>query len=71
MGRDVVLALPECPDVLAQFAAVAIVVGSYLAAQYVRVWRPRRRGLQPARLAERPPAQPAPRITGTPSQLPA
>jgi high-affinity iron transporter len=40
----------------AQFAAVTLVVGSYAAAQYVRVWRPRRRGLQPATMAERPPA---------------
>jgi high-affinity iron transporter len=37
---------------IAQFLALAIVVGSYLAAQYVRVWRPRRRGEQAARLAE-------------------
>ena len=62
---------PNVQTWLAQFAAVALVVGSYLAAQYVRVWRPRRRGLQPARLAERPPAQPATLIPGTPSQLPA
>lgn len=41
----------------AQIAAVALVVGSYLAAQYVRVWRPRRQGLQPAKMAERPPSQ--------------
>ena len=40
---------------VAQFAAVGIVVGSYLLAQYIRVWRPRRRGLQAARIAERPP----------------
>jgi high-affinity iron transporter len=62
---------PNVQTWAAQFAAVAIVVGSYLAAQYVRVWRPRRRGLQPARLAERPPAQPATLIPGTPSQSPA
>ena len=62
---------PNVQTWLAQFAAVALVVGSYLAAQYVRVWRPRRRGLQPARLAERAPAQPATLIPGTPSQLPA
>ena len=63
---------PNVQTWLAQFVAVALVVGSYLAAQYVRVCpRPRRRGLQPGRLAERPPAQPAPRISGAPSQLPA
>jgi len=40
----------------AQRLAVRIVVGSYLAAQYLRVWRPRRRGRPAARLAERPPS---------------
>ena len=29
---------------IGQFIALALVVGSYLAAQYVRVWRPRRHG---------------------------
>jgi hypothetical protein len=33
------------------------VIGSYVAAQHVRVRRPRRRGLRPARIAERPPAE--------------
>ena len=50
---------PTVETFLAQGAALAIVLGSYLAAQYVRVWRPRRRGLSAARLAERPPEQPA------------
>jgi hypothetical protein len=31
------------------------VLGSYVAAQYVRIWRPRRRGEQVARRAEAPP----------------
>jgi hypothetical protein len=35
---------------------VALVLGSYCAAQYVRVWRPRRRGERSARPAEEPPA---------------
>jgi high-affinity iron transporter len=39
----------------AQFLALGVVVGSYVAAQYLRVWRPRRRGQQPARFAQRPP----------------
>ncbi len=39
---------------VAQALAVLLVVGSYLAAQYLRVWRPRRRGSQAARLAVRP-----------------
>jgi high-affinity iron transporter len=41
-----------------QFLALALVIGSYLAAQYVRVWRPRRRGMQPAQFGQMPPEQP-------------
>jgi high-affinity iron transporter len=37
---------------IGQFIALALVIGSYVAAQYVRVWRPRRRGEQAARIAE-------------------
>ncbi len=62
---------PNVQTWAAQALAVSVVVGSYFAAQYVRVWRPRHRGQRPARVAERPPAQPAPLITGTPSQSPA
>ena len=43
---------------IAQFLALALVVGSYVAAQYVRVWRPRRHGEQAATLAYRIPNQP-------------
>jgi high-affinity iron transporter len=43
--------------IVAQVLAVAIVVGSYFAAQYLRVWRPRGRGLKPATVASRPPSQ--------------
>jgi high-affinity iron transporter len=43
----------------AQFLSLAIVVGSYLAAQYLRVWRPRRHGRRSARFAERIPDRPA------------
>jgi high-affinity iron transporter len=49
---------PNVQTIVAQVAAISIVLGSYLAAQYVRVWRPRRRGQRVERLAERPPAQP-------------
>lgn len=45
--------------VVAQVGAVLIVVGSYVAAQYLRVWRPRRRGQHEARRADQPPATPA------------
>jgi high-affinity iron transporter len=50
---------PNVETIVGQVTGVAIVVGSYLAAQYLRVWRPRRRGLQGARLAEQPPSSPA------------
>jgi high-affinity iron transporter len=45
--------------IVAQVLAVSIVVGSYVTAQYIRVWRPRRRGRESARIAVRPP-EPAP-----------
>jgi high-affinity iron transporter len=44
---------------IGQFIALAIVLGSYFAAQYMRVWRPRRRGEQAARLASTEPERPA------------
>ncbi len=44
---------------IGQFIALALVLGSYLGAQYLRVWRPRRRGQQAARLADEIPDQPA------------
>jgi high-affinity iron transporter len=46
---------PNVETIVAQLLSVALVVGSYLAAQYVRVWGPRRRGERAARLAEEPP----------------
>ena len=53
---------PNVETIVAQFLAVAFVVGSYLAAQYVRVWRPRRRGQRPQRSPSgHPSARPAPR----------
>jgi high-affinity iron transporter len=42
--------------IVVQVLALAIVVGCYLAAQYVRVWRPRRRNEAAARRAQVPPA---------------
>ncbi len=53
---------------LGQLLAVIVVIGSYLAAQYVRVWRPRRRGQPAARIADRPPERP---IGSVPAQQPA
>jgi len=57
---------------LGQFIALALVLGSYLGAQYLRIWRPRRRGERVAKRAEAPPRverEPAP--TPTPTILPA
>jgi high-affinity iron transporter len=42
--------------IAAQLIAVSVVAGSYVVAQYLRVWRPRRRGQRAARIAESPPA---------------
>jgi high-affinity iron transporter len=44
---------------LGQFIALLLVVGSYVGAEYFRVWRPRRRGEQVARLGEQIPDKPA------------
>jgi high-affinity iron transporter len=46
---------PNVQTVVAQAAALVLVLGSYVGAQYVRVWRPRRRGGAAARRPERPP----------------
>ena len=56
-----------------QFLALALVIGSYLLAQYLRVWRPRRRGQSAAQLAHQAPDQPAELATtpGPPEPLPA
>jgi high-affinity iron transporter len=50
----------------AQFLALAIVIGSYLLAQYLRVWRPRRQGEQAARFAQRIPDRPADAVVAGP-----
>jgi high-affinity iron transporter len=47
---------PNVQTIVAQFAAIVIVLGSYLVAEYLRVWRPRRNGLKAASLASEPPA---------------
>jgi high-affinity iron transporter len=44
---------------IGQGIALAIVLGSYLAAQYLRVWRPRRRGQHAAAVAVELPTRPA------------
>jgi high-affinity iron transporter len=56
--------------IAAQAVAVAIVLGSYVAAQYVRVWRPRRRGQTPARIATQPAQAPSPGSRGRAAALP-
>jgi high-affinity iron transporter len=58
---------------IGQGIALLLVLGSYVGAQYLRVWRPRRRGQRAAQLAQAPPAQPAEIAIRerTPSALPA
>jgi high-affinity iron transporter len=50
---------PNWETFAGQFIALALVIGSYLGAQYLRVWRPRRRGQQAAHIARTPPERPA------------
>jgi high-affinity iron transporter len=54
---------------IGQFIALALVIGSYVAAQYVRVWRPRRRGERAARRADAAPESAAGRagVSNTPA----
>jgi high-affinity iron transporter len=47
---------PNVETIVAQVLSVVLVIGSYLAAQYVRVWGPHRRGERTARVADEPPA---------------
>jgi high-affinity iron transporter len=56
---------------LGQFIALAVVLGSYLAAEYLRVWRPRRRGQRTARLGQQPPDKPADIAVASAETLPA
>ena len=44
---------------IGQAIALLLVLGSYFLAQYMRVWRPRKRGQQAARIAETLPQRPA------------
>nr|BBH91849.1 hypothetical protein KTA_00480 [Thermogemmatispora argillosa] len=47
---------PNVEGLVAQALAAILVIGSYFLAEYVRVWRPRQRGEQPALRPEAPPA---------------
>jgi high-affinity Fe2+/Pb2+ permease len=47
--------------------ALTLVIGSYVAAQYLRVWRPRRRGKQAARMSAEIPELPADVAVAAPS----
>ncbi len=46
---------PNVQTIVAQVLAVGAVVGSYLLAEYLRVWRPRRQGQRAASVASEPP----------------
>lgn len=46
---------PNVETIAAQLIAVALVIGSYLLAEHIRVRRPRRAGRAPAQLADSPP----------------
>lgn len=50
---------PNVETIAAQVLAVTIVLGSYVAAQYLRVWRPRRRGQIAATISTQPPQRSA------------
>ena len=47
---------PNVETIAAQVGAIALVLGSYVSAEYLRVWRPRRRGLEGRRLCDEPAA---------------
>ena len=57
---------PNWETFAGQFIALALVIGSYVGAQYLRVWRPRRRGQQTAHIARTPPERPADIAIGAP-----
>jgi high-affinity iron transporter len=50
---------PNWETFAGQALALALVVGSYVLAQYLRVWRPRRKGRRAAQIGSEIPAQPA------------
>jgi high-affinity iron transporter len=45
---------PNVETIVAQVGAIALVLGSYVTAEYLRVWRPRRQGARAARFADEP-----------------
>ena len=49
----------NCDTFIGEAIVLLLVLGSYVATQYPRVWRPRRRGRQVARRADEVPARPA------------
>ena len=42
---------PNAQTIIAQFGALVLVLGSYVMAEYMRVWRPRRKGMKAATFA--------------------
>lgn len=57
---------PNVEGLASQAFAAILVIGSYVVAQYVRVWRPRRQGQKPAYRAEHAPGvEPVEPVTGS------
>jgi high-affinity iron transporter len=49
---------PTVETIAAQLVSLLLVLGSYFAAQWLKVWRPKRRGQAAAHIADRPPRRP-------------
>jgi high-affinity iron transporter len=60
---------PNWETFIGQAIALLLVLGSYVAAQYIRVWRPRRRGQRAAVRAAHAPEQPADIATANPGSI--
>lgn len=56
---------PNVESLVAQLLAAVLVIGSYLGAEYLRVWRPRRQGQAAAMRADTPPTLASPQLAAT------
>ncbi|HEX3804607.1 MAG TPA: FTR1 family protein [Solirubrobacteraceae bacterium] len=60
---------PNVETIVAQLGALVIVLGSYMVAEYLRVWRPRRQGLKAATIADEAPVDVMAEICNTADTL--